>query len=87
MPIRREALSRPAEDARRKVMVAFCVVHRVIYNIRGYLRSCVALHPADFRSWLIIFDLTADGTAPMASDARWVSGSAAAFGFGCRPGV
>jgi len=32
------------------------------------LRSCVA-HPADFRSWLIIFGLT-DGMAPMASDAR-----------------
>jgi len=33
------------------------------------LRSCVA-HPADFRSWLIIFGLTADGMAPVASDAR-----------------
>ena len=76
-------------------MVGLCVVHRVMHNTRGYgrffyieghvqnlvalLRSWLALHPADFRSWLIIFGLTADRTAPIASDARWVSGSDAAF--------
>ena len=54
-----------------------------VENLVASLRSCMALHPADFRSWLIIFGLTADGTAPMATDARWVSGSDAAFDRGC----
>ena len=50
-----------------------------VENLVASLRSCMALHPADFRSWLIIFGLTADGTAPMATDARWMCGSDAAF--------
>ena len=83
------------------MIVALCVVHRVIHNIRGYGRFliskvmfktwvvylglaalviiCMQVRVLCIRPWPIIFGLTADGTAPMASDARWVSGSDAAF--------
>jgi hypothetical protein len=57
----------------------FLYIEGHVQNLVASLRSCLALHPADFRSWLIIFGLTADGKASIAIDARWMSGSDAAF--------
>jgi hypothetical protein len=59
-----------------KVMFKTWVVY---LGLAALVIICMQVRVLCIRPWPIIFGLTADGTAPMASDARWVSGSDAAF--------